>query len=335
MPSGFIWGIVVTLIVVAILRSGRKNKEGIGEFKAFVSRVRDFIVDFFSGGDATPAEPQSEPELEIEPPPVNFGNIRPVRGEERDLDVFGTEIHEFPDMKSPETRYEDFNRRLFILWTSADDYDSDSVWPNTTSDDYPTRITGMSTKRALEEIRLRLRPRYPVIYDTYGHWGEASRQLEYNPDFRDDLVDTYLAIPENQRPVVVSHVAAGSSGQFRYLRYGFEDFTLTVSDMRSHLRACLALVLKTLIGPREMWLWFSVARMRQTVIRAYQQTEAERRKTAAVISLERATIKAKQENEYKNRYLALWRNRIEFDVERAAPRALPEPDNETQPGETA
>jgi hypothetical protein len=127
-----------------------------------------------------------EPEPAAEIPPANFGNIRPVLGEDADPTEFGPEIHEFPEMGEPATRFEDFNRRLFVKLAAA----PHDKWPTTTSDDFPTPLNFANEAEAIEAIGRHLRPRYPVILDLHGHWAWASKQLEQDPDFKDDIVDT-------------------------------------------------------------------------------------------------------------------------------------------------
>ncbi|WP_132665631.1 hypothetical protein [Rhizobium sp. PP-CC-3G-465] len=269
---------------------------------------------------------QAEPAIELAPP--DYGNIRPVWGEETDPTEFSSEVHEFPEYRPPVTRFEDFNRRLFILHPGTN---AKEAWPNTTTDDYPTKIHNVSSSAVVAQIRLRLRPRYTVLFDAYGHWAYASRQLEQNPDYTDEYVETYLAMPEAERPVVVSVHTADKDGRFIFMRYGFENFPITHYGLRFHLKACLIALFKALTGPREQWLWFSVARMRQTVIWTFQLDEAQRLANEANSYLEQQAIQAKKDNEEKNRFLALWQHRIQFDAERAAPDTLPPSDAPTTP----
>lgn len=261
-----------------------------------------------------------EPEPEILPP--EFGNIRLVQEETTDLAQTGPDKHEFPERVPAVTRFEDFNRRLFVLHATSK---RDHVWPDTLEDDFATRLYGPEAE-TMAEIRKRLRPYYPVIIDTYGIWAASSAQLEMNPDFTSDIIDVYLAIPETQRPVVVSTAKENGAGNLTFLRRGFHDYTLTFAHMRLHLRACLALTLATLIGPAEKWLWYSVARMRLTVIRDFQKTEAQRLENEAANYLEDEARKAKREQEEKNRYVALWKSRVQAIT--PAPKQLTAPKGE-------
>lgn len=259
--------------------------------------------------DTTPSEqvpeaPEPEPEPEILPP--EFGNIRLVHDETTDMVENGPDKHEFPERAPAATRFEDFNRRLFILHATSK---RDHVWPDTLEDDFATHLYAPQAE-ATAEIRKRLRPYYPVVIDTYGIWAAASAQLEMNPDVASDIIDVYLAIPEIERPVVVSTAKENATGSLTFMRRGFHDYTLTFAHMRLHLRACLTLTLATLIGPAEKWLWYSVARMRLAVIRDFQKTEAQRLENEAANYLELEAQKAKREQEEKNRFMALWKSRV-------------------------
>lgn len=252
------------------------------------------------------SEPEPEPEPLVELPPPDYGNIRPVLGEEIDPEEFGPEIHEFPEVREAATRFEDFNRRLFIASVVFKDVEAE--WTKTTTDDFATVLKGFSLTRLTEEIRTRLRPRYPVILDTYGYWAAASRNLEMDPDYRDEIVDAYLAIPEEERPVVVSVSATNRDGTLIFMRYGFENFTLRFVTLHPHIRTGLAHALDTLRGPRENWLWFSVARLRQYAVRA----DAEKRlELEAAAYLESQTEQARRESEDRNRFVKLFKHRID------------------------
>lgn len=278
-----------------------------------------------------PAEPEPEPEPEqpaaesvIAPPPPDYGNIRPVVGEETDPEVLGPDIHDFPDMPPPATRYEDFNRRLFIVSPQVPE---STPWPKTTADDFPTKLPKTAIPELLYSIRRRLRPQYPVIYDGYGYWAQASYQLEQNPFYTDDFVEAYLAIPEGQRPVVVSVATYDRNGHFRFMRYGFVDYVLTTDRLRLYVQDCLRLIMAAMIGPREDWLWFSVARMRQTVIRAAEESAARKRESEAAAYMDEQIVMGRKKAEQANRFLALWKSRLPAKPDDAA-LAVPAPQSE-------
>lgn len=270
-------------------------------------------------------EPEPEPEPVIEVPPPDFGNIRPIVGEERDPDEFGPEIHEFPETREAVTRFEDFNRRLFIA--SIATRDSQPDWAKTTTDDFATMLKGFTVTRLTEEIRTRLRPRYPVVFDTYGYWAAASRALEMNPDYEDEIVQAYLAIREEERPVVVSISSVNKDGAFTFLRYGFEDFSIRVGTMQPHVNTALTFILDRLRGSRTEWLWFSVARLRQHVVRVAQEDEQKRLALQAVAYLENQAEQARSEAEHDNRFVKLMRHKINQAAETAQlPDATPTPE---------
>ncbi len=300
MNSGqFLLGVLVGLLLCGAGWHFRSKGSTLKE--AIRTRLRRPRV---TQGDAL--EPRA-PEVEIQPRVPDHGNIRPVFGEEADPVEFGVDIHEFPEMKSPVTRFEDFNRRLFILHPAQK---TTRVWPNTTADDFATRIRGMTLETAKEQIALRLRPRYPVILDTHGHWSWASAQLEQNPDFTDEIVSAYLDLPVERRPVVVSVGVRTADPAFTFIRYGFEDFRVTLADTRYHLGACLRYLMDAIFAPRVDWLWVSVARMRQTVIREFETDEALKRANEGTLYLEQEKETAKREREHQNRFVSLWQHRI-------------------------
>ncbi|KQZ99804.1 hypothetical protein ASD74_23875 [Rhizobium sp. Root564] len=304
--TNFFIGVAIALVAVVFLISrSEKLKAALSEWATEQLTRLGWIKS-----EPIPAviEVNREPERAIELPPPDYGNIRPLLGEELDPDEFGPLIHEFPEIRDPATRFEDFNRRLFLVST-----EKQQSWSNTTEDDFATKVSGFTIVELLKEIRIRLRPRYPVIVDTYGYWGNASRNLEHNPDYTDDIVETYLAIPEDVRPVVVSFPLGSKDSYFMFIRYGFADFYLRLSTMQPHQKSCLELVLAKIREPREEWLWFSVARMRQAVVRAFQEDEKKRRELEAAAYLSQKTQQAKRDAEHQNRFVALFRNRISVD----------------------
>lgn len=314
--QSFILGVVAVFVVLKLRQHLRK--QGVTTLDDLIENI---LRIFSSEPQRAPAPdlPVPEPVVEIKPP--DYGNIRPIRGEEQDPEILGPDIHEFPEMKTAVTRFEDFNRRLFILGSSKEDRD---VWPNTTADDFATRIRGMTREKVQKEIHLRLRPRYPVIFDTHGFWTYASAQLEQDPDYTDAVVSTYLNIPVDSRPVVVSVSTPDENPALTFMRYGFQDFRITTTDTRFHQAACLAFLMHAQFGPREGWLWLSVARLRQTVIRAFEATEAKKRENQATQYMVQQAEAAKRETEHKNRFVTLWRNRLP-----ASPASLPAPSNNT------
>lgn len=312
--ESFILGAVAVFAVMKIRQL--LSKSGISTLDEFIERAVRFFSSERRTGAATPEAIAAEPQIEIMLP--DYGNIRPIRGEEQDPEEFGPDIHEFPEMKPPITRFEDFNRRLFIVHVVSETKDH---WPNTTADDFPTRITGMTLDAVKSEIQLRLRPRYPVILDTFGYWAHASAQLEQEPDYTNDVVAPYLALPHDQRPVVVSVTARQPTPSLTFMRYGFADFPVSQGDTRFFLNPCLTYLMTALFAPREEWLWLSVARMRQAVIRAIQANEAKRREGEATQYMAQKVEARRKQAEHENRFVRLWRPRIAI-----APAELPAPE---------
>lgn len=211
-----------------------------------------------------PIEAEIVVEPELPPPPPNYGNIRPVLGEEEELTEFGEEVHDFPEGLPAVTRFEDFNRRLF-LWRPGGI--PGTHWlPDSTLDDFPTRLVGSNDQEVLSMIVRNLRPRYPVILDEFGWWGYASSQLEMEPDYTDPIVEAYLAIPEHDRPVVITRIPGLKDAQLKFYRYGFAPWHISREPLAVYPEAFLTYIMAALRGPREVWLWMSVARMRQAVI---------------------------------------------------------------------
>jgi hypothetical protein len=263
-----------------------------------------------------PVTPVLKPKIEVKPDPVpeipdaDYGNIRPRKGEDVDPDpaTFGEEIYDFLEQKPPVTRFDDFNRRLLVYSLVANE--KDSRWPKPTTDDFPTFVSGSQEAIIENRVRGKLRPRFPVIYDGYGHWSEASRQLELDPDFSNNFVAAYLSIPEAQRPIVISAQTYNPNGKLLCMRYGFEDLEVVHDHLRLHVEACLKTIMATMVEPRETWLWFSIARMRKTVVETAKANEVRQRESEAAAYIEEETNKARQAQEAQNRFVALFASRI-------------------------
>lgn len=335
----FLIGAAVAIAAVVFLVSrSAKLKIALGE------SIRDLLKTFGLIHEPPPPpapepeillvpEPEPEPEPVIEVPPPDFGNIRPIVGEERDPEEFGPEIHEFPEIREAATRFEDFNRRLFIVTIAP--RDTQPEWTKTTTDDFATVLKGYSLARLDHEIRTRLRPRYPVILDTYGYWASASRALEMNPDYEDEIVQAYLAIKEEERPVVVSLSSINKEGAFTLIRYGFEDFSIRVTTMQPYVNTALTFVLDTLRGPRTDWLWFSVARLRQNVVRIAQADEEKRLALQTVAYLANQAEKARSEAAHDNRFVQLFRHKINQQAETTLRLEASSVDEPTETGATS
>lgn len=257
------------------------------------------------------------------PPPAQprdlaplFGNI-PLVAAETEPDL--TEADEFPALVSVVTRFEELNWRLIIFDETVG---SNADWPIRTFNDFPLTFRG-SADQLQRHARKRLRPRYPVIIDWDGYWHGASVQLERNPNLQLPLLEAYLGLEPELRPVIISRIRKPNvplEGVLQCLRYGFTDYRFPLDATSPYARDALTYLLDRLAGPHEEWLWFSVARLRASVIavneadetlRAHLQEEAEQ--NAAI--------------QYENRFAALWKLRDAPRAEHDQP--PPEPaDNE-------
>ncbi|WP_018391349.1 hypothetical protein [Ancylobacter sp. FA202] len=224
-----------------------------------------------------------------------FGNIEPVDGEIAP-DLRGAD--EFPPANPAYTRFEDMNWRLILFDPSPG---ADEPWPIRLFNDFPLRYRGSSTK-LLEQVHARLRPRYPIILDWDGHWASASAQLERNPSLRSPLIDAYLGLDPEQRPIVISRPPRPDikqTGVFRCMRYGFKDFDFPLDVLQPYPADALGYLFAALTGPPQDWLWFSVARLRHDVLAANQAQEALRTKLEDEITQQAAIA-------HENRFAVLW-----------------------------
>jgi len=191
----------------------------------------------------------------------------------------------------PATRFEDFNQRLFILKPGYGTWPS-RIIPN----DYPTELLG-DLSWAREQIRTRIRPKYPAILDTFGWWAESSSLIELNPYFENPIVAAYLALPIERRPVVISRPRPKDdegSSELTFFRFQFKDFSLPSTFLTGYPLSMLFEALSSLTGPPQQWWEFSMARARKKVVdlnREHMQEELAERLRAATD---------------KNRFAALW-----------------------------
>jgi hypothetical protein len=299
MGSGGAWLTVAVLVLVGIVALRRSQLD---PWKLFEK--------WFRKQPPAPAQEILPPDPEPEPAPPNYGNVRPVPREQNDLVEFGPEVHEFPEYREPATRFEDFNRRLFIHHVS--EKGGAAALPETTVDDFPTKITGISDEKLAQLVVSKLRPRYPVIYDPFGWWANASALLELDPDYADEVVRAYLALPEAVRPVVISRQPGLDNGYLQVYRYGFAKLHLPLFAFRYHLEGCLNYLLATLIRTRSDWLWFSIARMRQEVVRgARSREEAEREQASKVQKLMQSELEEARRGS-GNRWRAIFATKVEL-----------------------
>lgn len=227
-----------------------------------------------------------------------FGNI-PLVASETEPDL--TEADEFPALVSVVTRFEELNWRLIIFDETVG---SNAEWPIRTFNDFPLTFRG-SADQLQRHARKRLRPRYPVIIDWDGYWHGASVQLERNPNLRLPLLEAYLGLEPELRPVIISRIRRPNmplEGVLQCLRYGFTDYRFPLDATSPYTSDALIYLLDSLTGPADLWLWFSVARMRATVIAVNQETEALRTRLQEEAE-QNAAI------QHENRFAALWKLR--------------------------
>ena len=198
--------------------------------------------------------PDEEPEI---------GNVKP-RAREWDQPIQPTDGYEFPDRPTPVTRYEDFNRRLIVYAGEMVELPGGRL-PLRAFNDHPCEISCSATS-AMAAAEKELRPSFPVIHDCMGLFSSISLRLERDPYYRDAITDSYLAIPEASRPVVISAQKPDDKLKvLTFLRYGFEDFSLPSSFLNPYPEQSLSYIYSQFIGDRELWLWFSPARLRKHV----------------------------------------------------------------------
>lgn len=231
----------------------------------------------------------------------DHGNIRPIVGEERDPDPLPSDLHMFPDRDPPETRFEELNWRLFVATRSPEK--SLNALPKTTIDDFPTRLEFSTDAELIALCEKHLRPGYPVIVDYYGWWAKASAMLEYDNFYEDPCITAYLALPAEQRPVIVSLAAPREPGELIIMRYGFEHFRVQRDHLRPLMTQSYQNLFRALLGTRTDWTWFSIARMRKSV--TVEDRNARQLANALIVATENQR-KHSAAKKHANRFVALW-----------------------------
>lgn len=304
---GLIWFVLTSLLNDA----GKRAALG----RCFDQKPVDWweILRLLTGGEprvvpseiAVVVEPEPEPPpppvVEIQLPPPSRGNIRPVHEESKDPEQAPPNLHLFPAVPPAETWYEEFNRRLFVHSATP----PTRAWPDTTLDDFPTLLSAKDSD-LVQLCNTHLRPGYPVIIDYYGWWKGASDRLEQDDTYIDPVITAYFGLPADRRPVVVTSPRPAANGSLLFLRYGFEPYRLSRAALDPHLTESLKYVLGAFTGPRNGWMWFSVARMRKAVMTAHRAAlalAAERQREVEIIN--HATREAAQRR-HANRFAALW-----------------------------
>lgn len=295
----FVLGVVAILAVEAALLWGLYSPGHRAEFWRLLSRRWR--------RPAPPAPPAPEPaEPPITTPPALrdltplFGNIATIPAEvDQEPDL--TETDTFPPLQNTTTRFAELNWRLICFEESRDTY---AEWPIRAHNDFAMRFRG-SAEQMLHHVRTRLRPRYVVIVDWDGFWHAASIQLERTPNLQLPLLDAYLGLDPEARPIIVSRVPRANEaakGSLLCLRYGFADYAFPLNATPPYPTDALTYLFASLTGSKEHWLWFSVARLRAAVLTHNARQEQLRAQLQADAEQNAAV-------QYENRFAALWKLR--------------------------
>lgn len=196
------------------------------------------------------------------PPPrpdIKYGNIAAIPAEQEQAPDLSL-VYEFPEKAPPTLRFADLNTRLLIVFRSNGGVRR--VYPEKISDE-PAFYGG--TQAFFDHlVRKQLRPAYPTILDPGGLFTAYSALLEREPFARYPLIDAYLAIPIERRPVVVS-VPLPERKETKTLvfcRYGFEDFHLNLDFLGPNWPTSLRHLFGAFLGTPLEWSNFSHARLR-------------------------------------------------------------------------
>lgn len=251
---------------------------------------------FQASSRPVPIEPTLQPAPPLPPPPEpEIGNVRPNKAEWGQLSDL-TQAYSFPSRPPPVTRYEDLNRRLFVFTEAAKPLPNAKL-PLRAIDDHATAIT-CSAGGLAKAVQVELRCAYPVIIDRAGWFASASRTLEHNPNAANALVDIYLRIPEERRPVIVSFaVGDKSQNAFTLCRHQFEDLRFETRFLTPYLEQSFSYLLEQFLQERTTWLWFSAARLRAHVANLNKAPEEARARLESVLQT--------------NNFALLWNLRLE------------------------
>lgn len=267
---------------------------------AFVKALKKWWKGLFKTYDEMPV-----PEAKVvKTKSCEPGNVPRIKSE-TDKEPPTHNIHAFPKARDPQTRFEEFNAKLFVFKV-----DETRRWDKTLDNDFVTQITGERAWLS-EEIKKRLRPKYPVLFDPFGLWSAASRALELDPHHDDPTVRAYLALERDVRPVVISCVsdagtiAKGDSKDtvsvFKLYRYGFVDYDFDRKFLEDYPADLVKGLLEAFSGDEEGWESFSPARLRKAVLEENREEEISKRVMTA--------------HQHDNRFAALWKLRDPEPVE--------------------
>ena len=287
-------------------------------FALWIRKVVRSIGDIFKTKQSTPSS-KAVPKT-VRSASSEHGNVPRVKGE-LDQDPPTKGLHAFPVTGEAVTRFEEFNAKLFVFEVSET-----LRWDKSRDNDYVTRLSG-DLNWLKQEIRKRLRPGYPVLFDPFGQWAGVSEQLELDPNAYDPIAEAYLNLPRPQRPVVISQRVSRAKAQktekaqtakpqdpqaYTLYRYGFVDYEFDRKFLEGYPEDLLKGLLQAFSGPEKDWEAFSPARLRQSVLEQNREEEDHRQ-----------TLEAHQ---HENRFAALW-NLKDEPPKREAVDALRHPEN--------
>jgi len=261
----------------------------------FIKGIKKFWANLTDQGVTKPEPVVKTVQIKSSEP----GNVPRIKSE-TDKEPPKNNIHAFPEAREPVTRFEEFNAKLFIFKPSEI-----RRWDKSLDNDFTTELTG-EKDWIKEEIKRRLRPQYPVLYDPFGLWAEASASLELDPHHNDPVVTAYLAFAREQRPVVISLKKDNSKEEkatpkFVLYRYGFVDYEFDRKFLESYPADLIEGLLKAFAGSDDDWESFSPARLRKDVLEANREEEDHRQAMAS--------------HQHANRFAALWSLREEKPAE--------------------
>ena len=228
----------------------------------FISQFRKILKGWLTVETVELPEPDDD-DMEVISKEYEPGNVPRVKAE-TGKEPPTKNIHAFPKMRKPVTRFEEFNAKLFIYSPSET-----RRWDKSIDNDFSTTIKGEQSWLK-EEIKRRSRPQYPVLFDPFGWWAKASSALELDPHFDDPTISAYLQFPRDKRPVVVSQLHEDdeeeSDTQFTLYRYGFVDYAFERKFLADYPADLIHGLLKAFSGTDSACESFSPARLRKDVL---------------------------------------------------------------------
>ena len=147
--------------------------------------------------------------------------------------------------------------------------------------------------------------------------------MEIDPLYEDAVVNAYLSLPHNIRPVVITQNRTGQKpkdikeNELVLFRYGFKDFDFPIKFLKDYPEDILEKLLMYFVAKPETWESFSPARLVKLIIdEKIKEAEAE-----SAMDAHRRKIR---EEQYKNRFAALWNLRNTAQNEKKAEEASSE-----------